>query len=147
MSLRRKMSLQIAAMIVGLLLVSSASLWGLNALQQAYGLAARGYEELRHLYEDVGSHFAVAQALISSPTPDRSDAAAQIDTAIQLFEMHQRRHREAVPILPDEPQRNALHRRMREAVAQLRAAQRQNDQDLLSSDTRVVNDVLAQVRD
>ena len=39
------MTLQIAAMIVGLLLVSAASLWGLNGLQQDYSSAMRGYRE------------------------------------------------------------------------------------------------------
>src|SRR5437764_1435059 len=39
MSLRWKMTLQIAAMLVGLLLVSTAALWGLKGLKQDYGLA------------------------------------------------------------------------------------------------------------
>ena len=49
------MGLQIAAMIVGLLLVSGASLWGLNGLQQDYGAALQGYAELRQIFE-AGSH-------------------------------------------------------------------------------------------
>ena len=141
------MSLQIAAMIVGLLLVSGASLWGLNALHQDYSLAAAGYEELRHLYEDVGSRFAVAEALISSPTPDRGDAASQLDLAIQRFELHERRHNPTGPILPDEPQRNALRQRMRAALAQLQSgAPGKIDPEVLAADTSVINDVLAQVR-
>ena len=51
MTLRRKMGYQIAAMIVGLLLVSGASLWGLNGLQQDYREALEGYQRLRQVFE------------------------------------------------------------------------------------------------
>src|SRR5947209_15355063 len=102
MSLRRKMSLQIGAMLVGLLLVSATALWGLKGLKQDYGLALAGYHELRHLYEDVGSHLAVAEALLDSPTPDRGDAARQVEIAIDKFDLYERSRREPEPILPDQ---------------------------------------------
>src|SRR5437868_9215552 len=63
MTLRRKMAIQIAAMIVGLLLVSAASLWGLNALYAGYGQAWKGYEQLRFVIE-VRTHLQVANSLL-----------------------------------------------------------------------------------
>jgi signal transduction histidine kinase len=86
MTLRRKMGLQIAATIVGLLLMIVASLWGLNGLRQDYGLALAGYGELRDVFQ-AGSHLATARALLEPPTSDRSRALMQVQTAADLFEM------------------------------------------------------------
>ena len=72
MTLRRKMALQILAMIVGLLLVSGAALWGVNGLHQDYGLALQGYQELRHVYT-VGSHLATAKSLLTLPDPGEAE--------------------------------------------------------------------------
>src|SRR5579864_8244748 len=83
MSLRRKMTLQIGAMIVGLLLVSAAPLWGLNALHQDYGLALAKYQELRKLFGDVGLHLKLAQERLIN----RSDAAEQIELALRKFDL------------------------------------------------------------
>src|SRR5579872_4047388 len=89
MSLRRKMTLQIAAMIVGLLLISAAALWGLNGLHQDYGLALAGYRELREVYGEVGSHLATARELLSAAPGDRARAAEQIELASQKFDLFQ----------------------------------------------------------
>ncbi|HWE03225.1 MAG TPA: HAMP domain-containing sensor histidine kinase [Tepidisphaeraceae bacterium] len=86
MTLRRKMGLQIAAMIVGLLLVSAAALWGLNALHEDYGSAVAGYQELREVYE-VGSRLATAKTLILPDHPDRVRARAEAETAAERFEI------------------------------------------------------------
>src|SRR5688572_5167226 len=86
MTLRRKMAFQIAAMIVGLLLVSAASLWGLNGLHQDYGLALRGYQQQQDLFR-VGSHLVTAKALLAPPNPDATKALAQIETAEQRFNL------------------------------------------------------------
>ena len=74
------MALQIAAMIVGLLLVGGAALWGLNGLHRDYGVALRGYEELRSVYE-IGSHLATARTLLAAPFPDVPRAAAEVEAA------------------------------------------------------------------
>jgi len=66
------MALQILTMIVGLLLVSGAALWGLNGLHQDYGLALQGYQELRHVYT-VGSHLATAKSLLTLPDPGEAE--------------------------------------------------------------------------
>jgi signal transduction histidine kinase len=141
------MSLQIAAMLVGLLLVSTAALWGLKGLKQDYGLALAGYHELRHLYEDVGSHLAVAEALLDSPTPDRGDAARQVEIAIDKFDLYERSRREPEPILPDQREHEVLRQSLRAALVQLNAPPTaQVDPDRNAADVRAVNAVLAQVR-
>jgi signal transduction histidine kinase len=68
MTLRRKMGYQIAAMIVGLLLVSAASLWGLNGLQQDYREALEGYQRLRQVFE-AGTHLATAGKMLDLEHP------------------------------------------------------------------------------
>jgi hypothetical protein len=78
------MTLQIGAMIVGLLLVSLASLWGLNGLRQDYGLALSGYQELRHVY-DVGWHVAMAETILAADPSDRAAAFRQVERAQLLF--------------------------------------------------------------
>ena len=85
MTLRRKMGLQIGAMIVGLLLISGASLWGLNGLREDYGAALDGYAELRQLFE-VGSHLATARTLLAAPEPDRTRSVEEVRSALTLLE-------------------------------------------------------------
>jgi signal transduction histidine kinase len=88
MTLRRKMALQILTMIVGLLLVSGAALWGLNGLHQDYGLALQGYQELRHVYT-VGSHLATAKSLLTLPSPGEAEQQRinrEVRAATQEFE-------------------------------------------------------------
>ncbi len=64
MTLRRKITLQLSAMLLGLLLVSAAALWGLNGLHQDYGVALEGYQRLRQVYE-AASHLRLAQRLLT----------------------------------------------------------------------------------
>lgn len=78
------MAYQIAAMIVGLLLVSGAALWGMRGLRQDYGAAVRGYEELRNVYT-VGAHLETAKTLLGLQTPDRLRAAAEVAGATTRF--------------------------------------------------------------
>ena len=54
MSLRRKMGLQIAAIVVGMLVIAAASLWGFNGLRADYTLALHGLIQLRSSY-DIGT--------------------------------------------------------------------------------------------
>ncbi len=84
MSLRWTMIYQIAAMIVGLLLVSGAALWGLNALHQDFGAALKGYEDLRMVFE-VASHVATARALLASSQDNEARAADELQTAADRF--------------------------------------------------------------
>ena len=80
------MAVQIAAMIVGLLLVSAASLWGLNALYAGYGLAWEEYQQLRFV-NDVRTHLQVAEGLLSVLDPQREDAFANVLVAQNKFDM------------------------------------------------------------
>ena len=84
MTLRRKMAVQIAAMIVGLMLVSAASLWGLNALYAGYGQAWEEYKQLRYV-NDVRTHLEVADGLLRVPEPQRDDAAERVAAAQRVF--------------------------------------------------------------
>jgi len=87
MTLRRQLTLQIAATIVGMLLLSAASLWGLNGLHQDFGAALESYQDLRSLYE-VGAHLSTAKALLAASQPARGPALAEVERALgnlQLF--------------------------------------------------------------
>src|SRR3954468_18897168 len=87
MTLRGKMAVQIAAMIVGLLLVSAASLWGLNALYEGYGLAQDEYLELRYINE-VRTHLQMARTLLKLAEPQREDAVAGLLSAQTQFDLY-----------------------------------------------------------
>jgi signal transduction histidine kinase len=75
---------QIGAMIVGLLLVSGAALWGLNALDQDFGTALEGYGDLRMVFE-VASHVTTARALLATSQENESRAADELQTAADRF--------------------------------------------------------------
>src|SRR3954451_13656336 len=86
MTLRRKMGLQITAMIVGLLLISGASLLGLNGMQEDYGAALQGIQQLRQTYE-VASHLGIAKAMLQeSARPNAPAAVNQVQRAMTKFE-------------------------------------------------------------
>jgi signal transduction histidine kinase len=86
MTLRRKMGLQITAMIVGLLLISGASLVGLNGMQEDYGAALQGIQQLRQTYE-VASHLGIAKATLQeSARPNAPAAVNQVQRAMTKFE-------------------------------------------------------------
>ena len=86
MTLRRKMGLQIAAMIFGSLIISATALWGLDSLHEDYGLAVAGYQELRQVYE-VGSHLSTARILLLPGHSDRARARAEVEEAAGRFEL------------------------------------------------------------
>ena len=81
MMLRHKMLLQMAALILGLLLISIASLWGINAMTQDFGVALRGYEQLRRVYE-VGSQIRQAQQYLTLDRPDPLRAREELRGAL-----------------------------------------------------------------
>ena len=86
MTLRRKMAIQIAATIVGLLLVSAASLWGLNALYAGFGRAFDEFRDLKYV-NDVRTHLQVAQGLLNVPVPQRDNARERVYSARQAFDL------------------------------------------------------------
>src|SRR3954471_4529393 len=85
MTLRRKMTLQIGAMLVALLLVGAAALWGINGLHQDYGVALEGYQRLRQVYE-ASSHLKTAQRLLRMHAQTLGVAREEVSAAAMSFE-------------------------------------------------------------
>ena len=109
MTLRRTMALEIGATIVGLLLVSGASLWGLNALHEDFDSSIAGYQELRQVYE-VGSHVATAKTLLTLQKPEEGRAEAEIRTAVDMYDLYRPPSGEAAGL------RGAVREGLREAL-------------------------------
>jgi signal transduction histidine kinase len=76
-SLRRRLTLQLGLMMVGLLLLASAAVVGIDGLHQDFGAALNGYQQLRAVYE-VGSRLATAQAALRASPPDARAAANEL---------------------------------------------------------------------
>jgi len=85
MTLRRKMVYQIAATLAGLLVVVTASLWGITGLHHEFGAAIAGYEVLRRLY-DAGSHVATARTLVQLSPHAEAPALEQLRQADEKFQ-------------------------------------------------------------
>lgn len=129
MSLRWKMAIQIACMIVGLLLISAAAMWGLNGLGQDYGLAVSAYEELREIYGDVGVPLAMARELLIVSPNNRAWASRQVEAASLRFDIYLSRSRST-------PERDPVDAQaVREMKAALAAAARQLQRPANSADT------------
>src|SRR4051812_22092115 len=79
MTLRRKMSFQILAMILGLLVISFAAVRGLRGLKQDYGVALRGYQQLRLVF-DAGAQLSNARLLLEAGS-DSTDVTAKLAAA------------------------------------------------------------------
>lgn len=131
MTLRRKMSLQIIAMIVGLLLLGAASLWGLNGLRQDYGLALDGYRQLRGLFE-IGAQLTTAKTLLDLDGPARAEAHEALRAAASKLEIH----RSAAWRDPDATNADAIAGDLSKALASGGAA---------GDERRAVNAALAQI--
>ena len=84
MTLRRKMSFQIGAMMIGLLLVCAAALWGVSGLRSDFGIALLGNRELREMYE-VAAHVDKARTLLA--VGNRDLAATEIDRALTKWDL------------------------------------------------------------
>lgn len=138
------MAYQIVAMITALLLVSGASLWGLNGLHQDFGSALAGYQSLRQLYE-VTAHVATARTLLTAEPPGSSAALNELRIAQTKYEVF------AVPPLAGSTpadQRQlaaAIAASLKEAERQMRAAESGempfDQQALVSAANRVFNQV------
>src|SRR3954462_11613573 len=95
MTLRRKMAIQVGAMLCAIGLLAGASIWGLLGLQRDLGSALTGYDELRQLFE-VGSHIRTAQTLLALVHPDRHQAMREIQSATTILSLsqHHIRHKD-----------------------------------------------------
>ena len=142
------MAWQIAAMLIGLLLISSASLWGLNALHQDYRLALSGYDELRQVYGRVGYRLATAQELLRALPGDRARAREQVERGADQFELFLNSVRQS-PDPRDEEAERQLQAALEAAVIQLRAPPPSNPQEaeaLEQADMQAVQNALIQMR-
>jgi two-component system NtrC family sensor kinase len=140
MTLRRKMGFQIAAMIVGLLLVSGTALWGLDGLYEDYGMALAGYQQLRDVFE-VGSRLATAKTFLSPEHPDRARALYETEEAAGKFDLSTAGHE----VAPEAGVKEALAA----AVAQLKTPPeaQAHDGDVLAADAGAVDAATGRIRD
>jgi two-component system NtrC family sensor kinase len=86
MSLRWKLTWQISLLIISLCLMGAAALWGLNGLNQNFGVALQGYQQLRKLYE-IGSHVQAARMLMSISHPEAAKARSELQRARAMFDL------------------------------------------------------------
>jgi signal transduction histidine kinase len=143
------MGFQIAAMIVGLLLVSATALWGLDGLHEDYGMALAGYQQLRDVYE-VGSRLATAKSFLSPEHPDRGRALLETESAASMFDLSA-----AGPKSPDVPSpaghdaaaEASVKAALAAAVAQLRTPPeaQAHDGDVLAADAAAVSEAMARI--
>jgi signal transduction histidine kinase len=147
MSLRWKMATQIACMLVGLLLVSAAAMWGLNGLHQDYGLALASNQELREVYGEVGSHLVTARELLNVSPADRSRAADQVELAAQKFDLFQSESHSGGDEARDQQAELEVHAVLARAARQLQSPpELKVDEDTPRADMKAVEDALLQLR-
>ena len=87
MTLRRKMVYQIAGMIVALVMISGASLWGISGLHHDFGSAIQGYRQLRELYE-ARAHVTTARTLVTLSRHAEAPARAELLRARERFDAY-----------------------------------------------------------
>jgi two-component system NtrC family sensor kinase len=124
MTLRRKMALQIGAAIVGLAMLSAASLWGIIGLHQDFGAALAGYQELRELHEASG-YIQTARTLVLLAPLGKRSAIEQVRLAQQTFERHWPIGRPGTPMIRPEIQerfRRSIQSGLARALTELELA-------------------------
>jgi two-component system, NtrC family, sensor kinase len=84
MSLRRKLVYQITGLVLSMLLVGCAALWGFEALRSDFSAALDGYQRLDDLNR-VGSHVAAARMLLETAPPQPIEAKTELQTALRVF--------------------------------------------------------------
>jgi len=148
MSLGWKMATQIACMIVGLLMVSAAAMWGLNGLHQDYGLALASNQELRGVYGEVGSHLITARELLGISPANRAAAAMQLERASHKFDLFLSASRSGSADNPrDERAESQMRLALVAATHRLNSAPEQKiADDLQRSDMKAVDDALLEMR-
>jgi len=85
-SLRRTLIYQTAGVILCLLVVSVAAVWGIHGLTQDLTLTSRSHERLRDVYE-IGSHVASARTLVTLAKPELEEALQELDAAAAKLEI------------------------------------------------------------
>jgi signal transduction histidine kinase len=85
-TLRRTLIYQTAGVILCLLVVSVAAVWGIQGLTQDLTLTSRSHERLRDVYE-IGSHVATARTLVTLAKPELEEALQELDAAAAKLEI------------------------------------------------------------
>ncbi len=85
MGLAQKLALKITALVVALVLVGGASLWGLMGLSRHFDVAQDEYEQLREIYK-IGHHAALAKMLIYMTVNNHEAIREQLEAAIRKSE-------------------------------------------------------------
>jgi signal transduction histidine kinase len=88
-SLRRRLAIQLALMVIGLLVLASAAVVGINGLHHDFGQALSGYQQLRAVFE-IGVHVTTAQQALQADPPDVRMAAAEIRAALLRLNLESR---------------------------------------------------------
>jgi signal transduction histidine kinase len=86
MTLRRKLAIHIAALILILILIGIGGLWSLDALRSDYSATFTGYQRLRDLYE-VGAHVETARTLLNISPPQTQSARDELHRALGTFDL------------------------------------------------------------
>jgi two-component system NtrC family sensor kinase len=85
MTLRKKMVIATSLLILSLLWLAGASLYGLHGLSTNLGVALEEYEELR-VIEELSVHMAMARGSLSASAPDLPMVTAQLREAVEKLE-------------------------------------------------------------
>lgn len=85
MTLRRKLVTQLSLLLLCLTATAGVGLSGVNGLNTNYGVALRGYEEQRRLYQ-IAYHLSTARLLLSIDFPDVQAARREAGRARQLLQ-------------------------------------------------------------
>lgn len=70
----------LALILIGLVLISAAALWGLTGLRADFTSALKGHEDLRHVY-DVSTHLATARRAAALERPDPREILRELRLA------------------------------------------------------------------
>ena len=108
-------------MLLGAVAISAAALWGINGLQQDYGVALAGYSELRQIYGSVGTRLAIAAEMIRAEPSNRDRAAEEVRNAIDQFDLFASSDAQGPNhAIHDEASERDIHDALLEAFRQLR---------------------------
>jgi signal transduction histidine kinase len=83
MRLATRLALKIAALLVALVLIGGAALWGLTGLVTYFDATSDEYEQLRTVYQ-VGHHASVAQLMLAADAGDLTAVRRELSGAIEL---------------------------------------------------------------
>jgi signal transduction histidine kinase len=88
MTLRRKLTTQIALMCGGVALLGIAAVLSVHSLRQDFSIALRANEQLRHVYT-IGMHVGSARSALEQTSPDVNESNIQLHSAsaqVDLFD-------------------------------------------------------------